>query len=273
MAVIGAVAKSVLKKGAGKYRWLFVVLSLVTSFPLVFGGGALLLVGVAVGVSVQHQDRPNASVTGWVSPIANSPGWSTYMVAGGSHAKGAIDFPVAEGTEVFAIHAGTVVTADSVGSGPYGKYVLLSHPDTNEGSLYAHFSQVAVQSGAWVETGQVLGLSGNTGQSTGPHLHFEGRSGGVLREHIVPSAFFLHAHGVDVGECFEGPCQLGLTPFDTSYLQMGPSPTFFGAAGMVSGRSRLQIGLFSFPPATVVSLGCSCPGCVRQRGGYLEKRV
>ncbi|MFM6277795.1 MAG: M23 family metallopeptidase, partial [Dolichospermum sp.] len=56
----------------------------------------------------------------------------------------------------------------------YGLTVIINHPSAQQ-TLYGHMSEILVQPGQWVEPGTVLGLVGNTGNSTGPHLHFEVR--------------------------------------------------------------------------------------------------
>ena len=57
--------------------------------------------------------------------------------------------------------------------GGYGLTVILRHNDNTLESRYAHMSHMLVQPGEWVEQGEVIGLVGSTGNSTGPHLHFE----------------------------------------------------------------------------------------------------
>jgi murein DD-endopeptidase MepM/ murein hydrolase activator NlpD len=74
------------------------------------------------------------------------------------------------GTPVYAIASGEVVYADRLDI--RGNYVLLHH-GWGIYSGYAHFSQLGVQVGQRVEAGQFIGLSGNTGRSSGPHLHWE----------------------------------------------------------------------------------------------------
>lgn len=95
----------------------------------------------------------------------------------GSHPG--VDLAVASGTPVYAINQGTVFAADPVGSGGWGKYIVLAMTVYEKGSpvtiyvTYAHLSSVTVAKGASVTGGQQLGLTGNTGNSTGAHLHFQ----------------------------------------------------------------------------------------------------
>jgi hypothetical protein len=86
-----------------------------------------------------------------------------------------LDWGIAEGTPVRAAAGGRVVLAYYDHSG-YGNVVKLEHP-SGDVTLYAHLSKWQVQVGQPVRTGEVLGFSGNTGNSTGPHLHFEYRQG------------------------------------------------------------------------------------------------
>lgn len=94
-----------------------------------------------------------------------------------------IDLAAAYGTPIVAAKAGQVEVAgwSSVG---YGFHVVLDHGGGVE-TLYAHMSRIAVRAGAWVEAGQVIGYVGSTGWSTGPHLHFEVRVGGVARNPLA----------------------------------------------------------------------------------------
>ena len=98
------------------------------------------------------------------------------------HFHTGLDIGVGTGTPVAAAGAGTVVLATTnTGSDGrpvgYGTYVLISHGG-GLFTLYAHLSRLEVAAGQRVASGQVVGLSGSTGNSTGPHLHFEVRQGG-----------------------------------------------------------------------------------------------
>ena len=81
-----------------------------------------------------------------------------------------IDIEVPEGTDVYASCAGRVIVAGRHSG--YGLYVILEHRNGYR-TLYAHLSEIGVYRGQFVEGGQVIGRSGNTGNSTGPHLHLE----------------------------------------------------------------------------------------------------
>ncbi|MGH7895580.1 MAG: M23 family metallopeptidase [Candidatus Binatia bacterium] len=81
-----------------------------------------------------------------------------------------IDIGSPSGTPVAAPAAGTVVTADV--HGDYGKHVMIDHGNGVR-SLYGHLKEIEVKVGQQVEKGQVVGLVGSTGRSTGPHLHYE----------------------------------------------------------------------------------------------------
>lgn len=80
------------------------------------------------------------------------------------------DFAAYSGTDIYAFAAGTVITASENDS--HGKYVIIEHSDGYQ-TLYAHCSVVYVSDGEQVEIGQKIALVGETGQATGPHLHFE----------------------------------------------------------------------------------------------------
>lgn len=90
-----------------------------------------------------------------------------------------IDLSAPSGSAVFAADTGLVVFAGWTGVG-YGNTVMIDHGNGYR-TLYAHLSQVSTYCGARVEKGKLIGLSGSTGNSSGPHLHFEVRvPGGFL---------------------------------------------------------------------------------------------
>ncbi len=93
------------------------------------------------------------------------------------HAGADIGAPL--GQAVFAAADGTVLSAGTRGG--YGTTVLLDHGGGMT-SVYAHLSALAVRAGERVEQGDAVGLVGSTGNSTGPHLHFEVRVNGLPRD-------------------------------------------------------------------------------------------
>lgn len=91
-------------------------------------------------------------------------------IDGGMRHHNGVDIAVPTGTKVKAIAAGRVV--ESAARGGYGNLVTIEHAGGMV-SLYGHNAQLEVKIGDRVEAGQTVALSGSTGRSTGPHLHFE----------------------------------------------------------------------------------------------------
>jgi murein DD-endopeptidase MepM/ murein hydrolase activator NlpD len=95
----------------------------------------------------------------------------------GIHGYNGVDFGAPIGTPIYAAAGGQVLISKSSGwNGGYGNYVVIKH-DNGSQTLYAHASSVNVASGEWVSQGDLIANVGNTGRSTGPHLHFEVRGG------------------------------------------------------------------------------------------------
>ena len=87
-----------------------------------------------------------------------------------------LDVAVPVGTPIRAAGGGTIVEVGD--DAKYGRFVRVEHRDGYE-TLYAHASQILVKQGDKIPSGRTIALSGNTGQSTAPHLHFEMRQGGA----------------------------------------------------------------------------------------------
>ncbi|MEJ1199602.1 MULTISPECIES: transglycosylase family protein [unclassified Streptomyces] len=133
---------------------------------------------------------------GVVAPVDASTG-TPYHQAGSSWSKGyhtGVDFPVPTGTSVKSVAEGRVVSAGWGGS--YGYEVVVRHRDGRY-SQYAHLSAISVKDGQSVGAGQRIGRSGSTGNSTGPHLHFEVRTGPGFGSDVDPVAY-LRAGGVRI---------------------------------------------------------------------------
>jgi len=87
-----------------------------------------------------------------------------------------IDFACSYGTPVKAAQDGKVVFSGDKGG--YGKTIILRHP-SGYTTIYAHLSKASVNYGEYVKQGEIIGYSGNSGRTTGPHLHFEIRRYGI----------------------------------------------------------------------------------------------
>ncbi|MCP9212118.1 M23 family metallopeptidase [Streptomyces sp. NEAU-Y11] len=116
----------------------------------------------------------------WVTPVAKYTLGATFGRAGAlwTNNHSGQDFVVPTGTSVRAVHDGVVVKAgpNGGGDGPaYGNAIVIKHDDGSY-TQYAHLSDIRAWIGETVKTGEEIALSGSTGNSTGPHLHFEGRS-------------------------------------------------------------------------------------------------
>ncbi|MFE4020465.1 M23 family metallopeptidase [Streptomyces sp. NPDC059101] len=133
----------------------------------------------------------------FVAPVTGSYVSTGYKASSGLWSSGShtgIDFHAASGTPVHAVGSGTIVEAGW--GGAYGNNIVIR---MNDGTYtqYGHLSSIGVTVGQTVTPGQQIALSGNTGNTTGPHLHFEARTGPDYGSDIDPIAY-LRAHGVTV---------------------------------------------------------------------------
>ncbi|MCX5386884.1 transglycosylase family protein [Streptomyces sp. NBC_00083] len=151
---------------------------------------------VAKAPAAKPAAKTAAKSAGFTAPVDAHPS-TPYHKAGSSWASGyhtGVDFPVSTGTSVKAVTSGTVVEAGW--GGAYGYEVVIHHPDGRY-SQYGHLSALTVKAGQKVNTGQRIGRSGATGNATGPHLHFEIRTGPNYGSDVDPLAY-LRAGGVAV---------------------------------------------------------------------------
>ncbi|MFD5079650.1 M23 family metallopeptidase [Streptomyces sp. NPDC058371] len=133
----------------------------------------------------------------WSLPVENSRVSTPYGTGGGMWSSGrhtGIDFPVPTGTRVQAVGTGTVVEADW--GGAYGNNVVIKMSD-GKYTHYAHLSKITVTKGQKVKARQQIGVSGATGNVTGPHLHFEARNGPAYGSDMDPVAY-LRSHGLSL---------------------------------------------------------------------------
>ncbi|MEC4865311.1 MAG: M23 family metallopeptidase, partial [Jaaginema sp. PMC 1078.18] len=133
--------------------------------------------------------------------ISSAFGWRNHPILGTQRLHSGTDISAPTGTPVVAAYPGQVAIAGNVGG--YGLMVTLRHENDQQESRYAHLSEIFVEPGQEVEQGQVIGLVGSTGLSTGPHLHFEWR-------HLMPSGWVA----VDAGMHLEAAMQNLLAAMD-----------------------------------------------------------
>ncbi|MEA5593666.1 peptidoglycan DD-metalloendopeptidase family protein [Rivularia sp. UHCC 0363] len=141
---------------------------LATSLPKVAYSGS----AYGSGYSSNYNSDGLAFPLSVPSAISSIFGWRQHPLTGDRRFHSGIDLAAATGTPVLAAYSGQVEIADWVGG--YGLTVVLNHNSAQQ-SLYGHMSQLFVRPGQWVERGTVIGRVGSTGNSTGPHLHFETR--------------------------------------------------------------------------------------------------
>ena len=124
--------------------------------------------------------------SGFIKPIQGritSPfGWRTHPIFNSKSFHSGVDIGGPYRGSIHASNSGKVIYTGWYGG--YGKVVIIDHGNINGSpttTLYAHMDQIKVNNGAYVTKGQVIGLEGTTGYSTGPHVHFEVRVNGKPR--------------------------------------------------------------------------------------------
>ncbi|WP_193241690.1 M23 family metallopeptidase [Streptomyces phaeolivaceus] len=165
------------------------------------GGPQAVSADTATSVQTVAAKKKAKKATSWVSPVKGYKLSASFAQAGNmwSAKHSGQDFAVKSGTAVVAAHGGTVVKAggNGAGDGPaYGNAVVIKHGNGTF-SQYAHLSKVNVKAGQVVKTGQRIAFSGNTGNSSGPHLHFEIRTTANYGSAVDPVAF-LRTKGITV---------------------------------------------------------------------------
>ncbi len=160
----------------------------------------IVLYGTAAGTGewFPGADVPFISVDGFCSPVGanwesivtSEFGYRSDPFTGETRGHTGMDLAVPTGTPIRAALPGTV-TVSQYNAGGYGYYVMIDHGN-GLSTLYGHNSRLLAQVGQTVEAGDIIALSGSTGRSTGPHLHFEVRVNG---ERTNPRAYLPTAGG------------------------------------------------------------------------------
>jgi len=143
------------------------------------------------------REARRAKLNAYVPPVEGSYVSTGYKQGGGMWSSGShtgIDFHAGMNTPVHSVAAGEVVEAGN--GGAYGNNIVIKHKDGTY-TQYGHLNSIGVSVGQQVKPGQQIGLSGSTGNSSGPHLHFEARTSAEYGSDIDPVAY-LRQHGVKV---------------------------------------------------------------------------
>ncbi|MEB3214000.1 MAG: M23 family metallopeptidase [Leptolyngbyaceae bacterium] len=107
-----------------------------------------------------------------IPALISSPfGWRSHPIFGNTRFHTGTDIAAPMGTPVVATFSGRITVADFLGG--YGLTVVIRHEDNSTETLYGHLSEIFVRPGETIQQGEVIGRVGSTGNSTGPHLHFE----------------------------------------------------------------------------------------------------
>ncbi|MBP6924591.1 MAG: M23 family metallopeptidase [Candidatus Pacebacteria bacterium] len=143
-------------------------------------GDTLIIPGGAMHSATAKSTSGNAKptkVTGGVAGVGFSHPAPGSVKTQGIHGYNAVDLAGSMGSVIRAAAGGEVIVAKNGGwNGGYGSYIVIRHKNGTQ-TLYAHLSSLNVGVGSYVEQGQIIGGMGNTGKSTGTHLHFEVRGG------------------------------------------------------------------------------------------------
>jgi murein DD-endopeptidase MepM/ murein hydrolase activator NlpD len=156
------------------YNQLATVSEIAVGETLIIPGGELHteVVTTTKGKSGKSAGKNSSGSAGFINPAPGA------VKTQGIHGNNAVDLAGSMGLTIRAAAGGQVIIAKGGGgwNGGYGNYVVIKHSNGTQ-TLYAHLSSLSVGSGAYVEQGETIGGMGNTGKSTGTHLHFEVRGG------------------------------------------------------------------------------------------------
>ncbi len=175
----GDTISTIAKKYEGDMEEILSYNQLATADDLVVGD-TLIIPGGAMLHSAPTRLAASAQPVSVSGAVSSGGGGFSHPAPGavktqGIHGYNAVDLAGSNGSAIRAAAAGEVIVAKSSGwNGGYGNYLVVRHSNGSQ-TLYAHLSSLSVGVGAYVGQGEVIGGMGNTGRSTGTHLHFEVR--------------------------------------------------------------------------------------------------
>lgn len=147
-----------------------------------FSVGELIYIPLNIGIVSLYTEGPAGNSKGYLSykefvwPVPSSKKISSKFGRRWGKAHLGIDIPARRGSNIIATNSGVVIYSGNGYSG-FGNLTIIAHP-YGLFSIYAHSKVNYTKVGQRVHRGQVIALVGNTGRSTGPHLHFEIRKNG-----------------------------------------------------------------------------------------------
>ena len=202
----------------------------------------------AEGKTAEKLAPTAAPLTAYEMPFPCGEVWTGSTRSGHSPSVRAVDFnyPGGDlGKSVLSAAAGTVTTAVVGKKKPsYGQYVVIDHGN-GESSLYAHLDSVLVTVGQVVATGAVIGTVGNTGNSSGSHLHFEERVGSQVVDAWFHGALFPMGSAAASLNCGGAPVANPVTPPPTVTPILAPIPTTeIPLAGNLYGGKAAEVAVF-----------------------------
>jgi murein DD-endopeptidase MepM/ murein hydrolase activator NlpD len=176
--------------------------------------------------------------------ISSLFGWRMHPISGDARFHTGTDLAAPLGTPVLAAYAGRVALADFLGG--YGLAVTIDHNRGTQQTLYGHLSEVFVRSGDAVKQGDVIGRVGSTGNSTGPHLHFEFRQ-------LTPEGWVA----MDAGAQLEYALAQLVKTVDFAQATSTTAQASVGVGGVISEQSVPAIAnrqrFPTLPPSTLAN--------------------
>lgn len=188
------------------------------------GGNRWRNIPATVNYARKVQSRMATNQDLFVHPVVGAPRTVPGGEFGAQRRTGihrGIDFAVAMGTPVVSVIAGRVKRVADLGARDYGRYIVVQGNDGRE-YYYAHLSAQLVKPGQEVSAGQVIGKVGSTGNSTGPHLHFEIRQKG---QHLNPTRLLQGAMTAS-GEALAEPEEVPDLDTAVNLLAQATEPLF-----------------------------------------------